>query len=210
MKVVNIFIASVVISLPLFTQAAVPLSELQQGWSVCQYRTLEDQKTACFTTLSEKAHGASAAKNDRQADLLIWSAIIDSSWAGAKGGLGALSLVKQARSSLEKAIALEPDALQGSAWTSLGALYYQVPGWPIAFGDNDKADAMLKKALALNPEGIDPNYFYGDFQLKQGNKALARTYLEKAQHAAARPGREIADSGRHADIQRDLAKLAGE
>jgi len=210
MKALNIFVATLAISLPALSQAAAPLSELQQDWSVCQYRTLEDQKVACFTALSEKAHQASSASHDQQADLLIWSAIIDSSWAGAKGGLGALSLVKQARSSLEKAIALEPDALQGSAWTSLGALYYQVPGWPVAFGDNDKADELLKKALAINPDGIDSNYFYGDFQLKQGNKALARTYLEKAQRAAPRPGREIADSGRHSDIQRDLARLAGE
>lgn len=77
--------------------------------------------------------------------MLIWSAIIDSSWAGAKGGLGALSLVKQARSDLEKAISIDPNALQGSAWTSLGALYYQVPGWPIGFGDKNKAEEMLKK-----------------------------------------------------------------
>jgi Tfp pilus assembly protein PilF len=81
--------------------------------------------------------------------------------------LGALSLVKQARTNLEKAIEIEPNALQGSAWTSLGALYYQVPGWPIGFGDKDKADEMLKKALAINPDGIDPNYFYGDYLLKE-------------------------------------------
>ncbi|MFS2223796.1 tetratricopeptide repeat protein [Pantoea sp. B65] len=207
MRHLNAIIPGFILLLPAVSQAAVTLSDLQQSWSVCQYRTLDAQKIACFSSLSEKAHAAADSANPKDASLLIWSAIIDSSWAGAKGGLGALSLVKTARSSLEQAIAIDPDALQGSAWTSLGALYYQVPGWPIGFGDNDKANEMLKKALALNPDGIDPNYFYGDFQLKQGNKALAKIYLEKALKAPARPGREIADSGRHSDIAHDLAKL---
>ncbi|MFK8260493.1 tetratricopeptide repeat protein [Erwinia sp. AnSW2-5] len=207
MKRLTLIVTALTLYLPTQSYAAPSLSDLQQRWSVCQYQTLEKQKIACFTTLSEQAHQVSAVQGKEQANLLIWSAIIDSSWAGAKGGLGALSLVKQARDSLEKAIRLDPSALQGSAWTSLGALYYQVPGWPIAFGDNDKADEMLKKALAINPEGIDPNYFYGDFQLKQGNKTLAKTYLEKALQAPDRPGREIADSGRRRDIQHDLAQL---
>jgi len=160
-----------------------------------------------ISSLSQKAHQASELKNNASAPLLIWSAIIDSSWAGAKGGLGALSLVKQARSNLEKAIEIDPSALQGSAWTSLGALYYQVPGWPVGFGDKDKADAMLKKALTINPEGIDPNYFYGDYLLKVKKTDDAKRYLTKALNAPARPGREIADSGRRRDIERDLASI---
>jgi hypothetical protein len=58
-------------------------------------------------------------------------------------------------------MAIDPRALQGSAYTSLGSLYYQVPGWPIGFGDDKRAEAMLLKALEINPDGIDPNYFYG-------------------------------------------------
>lgn len=60
------------------------------------------------------------------------------------------------------------------------------------------------KAVKIN---LHPLYFYGDFQLNQGNKQIARQYLEKALKAAPRPGREIADNGRHADIERDLSKL---
>ena len=40
-----------------------------------------------------------------------------------------------------------------------------MPGWPIGFGDKKKAEEYLKKALAANPDGIDPNFFYGDFLL---------------------------------------------
>ncbi|GFM11811.1 hypothetical protein [Enterobacter sp. M4-VN] len=162
MKTLNMLL--IVSLFPAAALAETSLEDLQLDCSVCQYQTLEAQKENCFSSLSQKAHQASKLKNNVSAPLLIWSAIIDSSWAGAKGGLGALSLVKQARSNLEKAIDIDPRALQGSAWTSLGALYYH---WPVGFGDKDKADAMLKKALAINPEGIDPNYFYGDYLLKE-------------------------------------------
>ena len=78
---------------PASAMATTTLENLQHDWSVCQYQTLEAKKESCFTTLSQRAHSASQAKNNADAALLIWSAIIDSSWAGAKGGLGALSLV---------------------------------------------------------------------------------------------------------------------
>ena len=99
--------------------------------------------------------------------VLIWAAIVKSSWAGAKGGLGALSLVKTAKRQLEQAIRQNPSALDGSAYTSLGSLYYQVPGWPVGFGDKAKAEQLLKQALAFNPNGIDPNFFYGDYLLEE-------------------------------------------
>jgi hypothetical protein len=62
-----------------------------------------------------------------------------------------------------RAIQLDPNASEGAAFVTLGSLYYMVPGWPIAYGDTNKADALLKKALVINPNTIDANYFYGDF-----------------------------------------------
>ena len=104
-------------------------------------------------------------------------------------------------------MALNPDALQGSAYASLAALYDRVPGWPIGFGDGDKAEQLLKQALALNPDGIDPLYFWGDHLLRQGHYAQAREALNKALQAAPRPGRETADNGRRKDIQSLLADV---
>lgn len=203
----SLYILFLTSAIPGVALANTTLAELQHDWSICQYQTLEAKKENCFSALSQKAHNASQAKNSADASLLIWSGIIDSSWAGTKGGLGALSLVKEARSNLEKAIKIDPNALQGSAWTSLGALYYQVPGWPIGFGDKEKADEMLKKALAINPDGIDPNYFYGDFLLQEKKIDDAKRYLDNALKAPDRPGREIADSGRRRDIVKDLASI---
>ena len=137
---------------------------------------------------------------------MVWEAIILSSYAKFAGGLSALSKAKAARDLLERAEKIDPAALNGSIYTSLGSLYYKVPRWPIGFGDKKKARAYLEKALQINPDGIDPNYFYGDFLLEQGEYAKARTYLEKALASPPRNGREDADQGRRTEVEQDLEK----
>lgn len=70
-----------------------------------------------------------------------------------------------------------------SAYTSLGTLYDQVPGWPIGFGDAAKAEAMLREALRINPNGIDSNYFWADHLYRQKRYPEATTALHKALQA---------------------------
>ena len=123
-----------------------------------------------------------------------------------QGGFGALVLVKHAKALLEQAEKIKPDALNGSAYTSLGSLYYQVPGWPLGFGDDGKARAYLEQARALNPKGIDPNYFYGDYLLEQGEYDKAIKVLELALLAPARPDRPVADAGRREEVKQAIAK----
>lgn len=176
------------------------LNGIQQSWAHIQYELPEGQRTAAFEKLAAQA---SSFKQERQAvaEAWIWSGIVTSSWAGAQGGLGALSKVKDAKADLEKALALDPKALQGSAYTSLGALYDRVPGWPIGFGDSDKAEQLLKLALQINPNGIDSLYFWGDHLYRQKRYVEARAALQKALQAAPRPGRESADAGRRKEIE---------
>jgi len=176
------------------------LNGIQQSWAHIQYELPEDQRTAAFEKLAAQA---SSFTQERQAvaEAWIWSGIVTSSWAGAQGGLGALSKVKAAKADLEKALSLDPKALQGSAYTSLGALYDRVPGWPIGFGDSDKAEQLLKVALQMNPNGIDSLYFWGDHLYRQKRYVEARAALQKALLAAPRPGRESADAGRRKEIE---------
>ena len=186
---------------------AADIAPLQQRWAEIQYQLPEDQKADAFEALAAEAGQALAQELD-DAPLLIWRGIILSSWAGADGGLGALGKVKEAKSLFEHALQVDPQALQGSAYTSLGALYYQVPGWPIGFGDDEQAEALLKQALALNPDGIDSNYFWGDYLIDQKRYAEARAALLKAQAAAPRPDLPLADQGRQAEIRARLDKIA--
>jgi Tfp pilus assembly protein PilF len=114
---------------------------------------------------------------------LILQACIILTRAKIENSLAALSSVHEAKKILDKAIAINPRADRGSAMVTLGILYYKVPGWPIAFGDNDKAKKMLQQALKVNPKGMDSNYFYAEFLLTQDNPEKATSYLVKAVNA---------------------------
>jgi tetratricopeptide (TPR) repeat protein len=179
--------------------------ELQRDWEVIRYQTPASEREKRFEALSAKAHATSERFAGR-AEPLVWEGIIVSSWAGEKGGLGALSLVKQAKVLYESAIQIDGKALNGSAYNSLGVLYYRVPGWPIGFGDKDKARELLQKALAINPQGIDPNYFYGEYLLETKQPAEAQVYLERVLSAPGRPGRQVADTGRREEARLLLEK----
>jgi tetratricopeptide (TPR) repeat protein len=179
---------------------------LQQQWEQIKYRKPQGEQEKAFAALAQTAAAVRSRYADR-AEPEIWYGIIVASHAGAKGGLGALSLAKEARQALEHALSIDPKALSGSAYTSLGSLYYQVPGWPIGFGDDAKARELLHKALALNPEGIDPNYFLGDYLYRQRDFDGARKALERALQAPPRPDRPLADEGRRAEVKEILAKL---
>jgi tetratricopeptide (TPR) repeat protein len=180
--------------------------QLQSEWEVIKYRKPKAEQEQAYQALSEAAGGVRARYADR-AEPQIWYGIIVASYAGAKGGLGALSLAKDAKQALEQALAIDAKALAGSAYTSLGSLYYQVPGWPIGFGDDRKARELLEAALKVNPNGIDPNFFYGDFLYRQGDYAGARKALDRALHAPPRPDRPLADEGRRKEIDELLAKI---
>lgn len=182
------------------------LLAIQTRWAEIQYQSPEDQRAKQFEALQQRTQSF-AERHPRRPEAKIWDGIVLSTWAGAKGGLGALSLVKKARADFEQAIKQDPSSLDGSALTSLGSLYYQVPGWPIGFGDDDKARELLTRALELNPDGIDSNYFYADYLFNQGNDSEARRYFNKALQAPPRPQRPLADQGRKQEIREKLKQL---
>jgi len=214
MKIQRTLVACAALLVSIASHAAAPdpafdaeLLSIQQAWAKANYETpAGDARKEAFDALEKRAE-AFTKQHPGRAEALIWEGIIESSYAGAKGGLGALGLAKEARGNLEAAIKIDPAALDGSAYTSLGTLYYRVPGFPIGFGDHDKARQLLQQALKMNPNGIDPNYFYADFLYTEGEYAAALPYLEKAAKAPPRPGREAADKGRHADIAALTAKV---
>lgn len=187
------------------------LFQLQKSWEKLKYQTPSNQQEKGFEELAQQSAKVSAQYPEK-AEPLIWQGIIEGTFAGVRNGisgqLAALTLVKSAKTRFDEALRINPIALRGSAYTSLGSLYYQVPPWPVAFGDNDKAKELLEKGLALNPDGIDANYFYGDFLLKRGELNKAEEILNKALQASPRQGREVADDGRKKEIHALLKKIA--
>jgi len=208
-----VFACASLLAGPLFAAAPAnpafdtELLSIQQAWAKVTYEMpAGDERAKAFDALEKRAENFTH-QNPARPEALIWEGIIESSYAGAKGGLGALSLCKEARGNLEAALKLDPNALDGSAYTSLGALYYKVPGFPVGFGDDEKAGKLLQQALKLNPNGIDPNYFYAEYLFEQGRYPEALQYLDKAGKAAPRPGREVADKGRRGEIAALAAKV---
>ncbi len=182
------------------------LSDIQHQWARVNYETEGDAKEKAFEALSKQGDDFVAANPDI-AQSHIWNGIIKSSFAGAKGGLGALGLAKQAKAEFETAIEIDDKALAGSAYTSLATLYSKVPGWPIGFGSDKKAKQMFQRSLEINPDGIDINYFYGEFLYDEKEYKQAREYLVKAQQAPKRPDRPKADMFRQQEIATLLAKV---
>ncbi|WP_297811208.1 tetratricopeptide repeat protein [uncultured Methylophaga sp.] len=201
-----LFVMSLILSLSASADVMTDVSQIQKAWAEANYQ-LEDkaQKTAFESLLLESDQVVKRYPDSAEA--LIWRGIVSSSYAGIKGGLGALSLAKNARTDFEQALKINDQALEGSAYTSLGTLYFKVPGWPLGFGDDDQAEQLLKKALTINPDGIDSNYFYGTFLLDQRQYQQAQRYLLKARQAPARPDRPLADKGRHHEIEQALQQL---
>ncbi|GGF63181.1 tetratricopeptide repeat protein [Alteromonas lipolytica] len=209
MKMLRYLITALVaVCLPLSAAETSPgLTSIQTSWAKINYADIDsDKKADEFKALIKKAEALVEA-HPKQADLLIWLGIVQSSTAGAEGGIGALKYAKAAKKSFEDALAIDSHALQGSAMTSLGVLYHKVPGWPIGFGSDKKAEQLLKSALEVNPDGIDSNYFYAEYLFDDGEYKQALAYLDKALQAAPRPDRPLADEGRHQEIAALRAKV---
>jgi tetratricopeptide (TPR) repeat protein len=183
--------------------------EIQSEWARLYY--LDEFLNNNYRELQALARQANRVAQDhpQSAEALVWDAIVLSTLAEKKGGLGALSLVKEAKLKLEKAEALDPEVLGGSVYASLGSLYSKVPGWPIGFGNDTKAEKYFKKALAINPQGLDINYFFAEYLIDQGNDALALEHIERALQAAPMADRPLADQGRRQQVLKLRAELTG-
>ena len=182
------------------------VAELQRDWEVIRYQTPAAERERRFEALAARAHRISESFAG-QAEPLVWEGIIVSSWAAEKGGLGGLGLAKQAKALYEEAIRVGGAALDGSAYNSLGVLYYKVPGWPLGFGDKAKARELLQKALEVNPRGIDANYFFAEYLVETRHPDEALPYLERALQAPPRAGRQVADTGRREEARQLLEKI---
>ncbi len=186
-----------------FSQALITL---QHQWADANYAKDKELKKSAFISLQEESIKLTTFF-PKQAEAWIWHGIVQSSYAGFKGGFGAISLVDDAKEALEKSLIIDENALQGSAHTSLGILYLKVPGWPISFGDDDESEKHLKTALKMNPTGIDVNYFLAQLYMEQDEYKKAKQHLITASSAPARPNRKNADEFRQVEINSLLAQV---
>jgi tetratricopeptide (TPR) repeat protein len=148
-----------------------------------------------------------------RAEPVIWQGVLLSEGASMASEdhspFTARSLAYRARDVLLKAETMDPSVLDAGAPTSLGVLYYRVPSFPIAFGDTAKARQYLEEAIRNAPDGLDANYFYGDFLIQQHDYAGGVRVWKHALSLPVHHDRPLWDQSRRLVIQQQLAKLSG-
>lgn len=180
-------------------QMTLEIVTLQHDWAIANYQLTGKEQDSAYKKLLDRVD-LLVERKPQSAEAWAWSGIVKSTYAGIAGGLGALKYAKAAKNDLEKSLQINERAMEGSAYASLGILYLKLPGWPISFGSDKKAKKLLKQALAINPEGIDNNFFYAEY-LRDANKfEKAERYLTKAANVPASPQRPIADTERQKEI----------
>ncbi|GFM29200.1 MULTISPECIES: TRAP transporter TatT component family protein [unclassified Novosphingobium] len=189
-----------------FADMASDVKAVNDGWAHITYEVKgSSTQTKALDQLAKQA-ATIVARYPGKAEPLLWQGIITSEQANRANIFHKMSLATRARDLIAKAYSLDPRAADGGAALSLGVLYYKVPGSPIGWGDDERAQKLLKQALAVDPNGLDSNYFYGDYLLDQGDKAGAKTYLQKALQAPHDPARPVWDAGRRREVRALLAK----
>ena len=171
----------------------------------------KDQQEKQMAVLAQHA-AEMAQRYQNRVEGRIWLGIIISEQASMASENGspfkALGFAKQARDILEKVEKVDPVALDAGAPTSLGVLYYRVPGFPIGFGDTSKARQLLQEAVTKAPNGLDANYFYGDFLFEQHEYAEAEKVLRRALALPPHADRPIWDKSRRLVMQELLVKIS--
>ena len=168
------------------------INRIESQWANIYYNKESSQQRDDYPKLLEKTQHLSK-KFPNAIELTIWQAIIIATNAAFENPFTALESLDKAKNLLEFAIQTEPVALDGAAYVTLGTLYYLTPGWPISFGDQKKAEKLLEKALAINPHGIESNYFYADYLLSIGKIDEATKYFKLAIISPNRPEQLFAD-----------------
>lgn len=179
------------------------LQSIESEWASIYYRTPKQKRGPEYLRLIDKTVNLSR-QHPKNAEPIIWEAIIKATNADHQDAVAALKAIHEARDLLQKAIAINPQAMSGSAYVTLGTLYYMAPKWPIGFGDEATAEKMLHTALKINPNGIDSNYFYGDFLLANNRLYEAEKYFKRAIAVPARTEQAYADNQLKEDAKRAL------
>lgn len=187
------------------TQAVDTYSyELQ--WSQCEYKTDKDLQPQCFSQLVKALYQLHTLYPENADIQALWGINI-ASLAGVSGISKALKLIKQSKEVIEQALEMDPEALNGAPYVTLGAMYYRAPGWPLSFGDDDQAKLLLEQGVKRNPNNSSTLYFYADFLVTQGEKSKAIEILHRALDLPINPKYQIGDMGRREDIKQLLTSL---
>lgn len=161
-----------------------PLTTIEQRWQTTTHLSDHQQRLRQVQALLQELRALpaqSCVSHWLQAEILMDIADI-------KHNLDSLADLNQARQLLENCLGDPSPVIAGTAAAILGHLYLQVPGFPLSFGDRDKAAEYLANALRLAPDNMAVNYYYGDHLIRQGHPLEAEKFLRKGLAGHIYPG----------------------
>lgn len=177
------------------------LLSLQTEFDTASFSALDKRaRKDAFETLVQHAEDFSDRYPDR-VEAVAWNGIVLSTYAGEVSALSAMKYAKAAKEALLEAESMEPTALDGGLYASLGALYSKVPGGMMGFGDDGVAKEYFEKAIEVDAQNIDNNYFYGEFLIEQKQYERALEVLGNALSAPKVTERPMFDTGRRTEIR---------
>lgn len=194
-RIILAAIVSLLLSAPALGDSSYEktLETLNDDWAKIFYTQPMDAQAEQFKALLARIRELKS-RYPGKAEPLVLEAVALCTLVGSEWSFDALSLLDQAKELFEQSIAIDPRAMDATAMISLGNLYFRLPGWPISYGDDDKARQYLEQAVKLYPDAIDSNYFLGGFLLANDQIQQAIPYLEKAEKAQVRPQHRLSDS----------------
>lgn len=205
-RVITVLLSAVLLAAtPAYAEFKDELTDIQQRWAAARYNSNGAQRKSELRDLTLETDTL-AKKYSDQPESYLWAGVIRGSLAEIYNNLSALTLVKEAKVNLEKSIELNPKAEDSYALGILGLMYSLTPGWPIAFGDDNKAQELLNRGLELSPGGMNINYFNAEYHFNKKEYKKALMYIEKAAQATPPypPEKSLAVSNR----QREIHELA--
>ncbi|PAU76618.1 TRAP transporter TatT component family protein [Halomonas salipaludis] len=182
------------------------VESLKSEWESATTELRGSERRDALSRLADQAE-ALAGRHANQAEVLVWQGIILASYARERSGLGALGSARSARDALERAVELDPQGGNGSAYVTLGALYDRAPGRPLGFGNSNTAEQMFQRALEIRPDGIDVNFYYAAFLHEEGRLDEAREHAQRAVEGEARADREASDEALRVEARTLLSRL---
>ncbi len=185
------------------------LQDIETEWATIYYGTPKSQQGSAYATLLDKTVKL-ANQYPQDTNTLFWQAVVKASYADRQDPVSALDAIYEVRDLLNKVITINPRTINGSAYVVLGTLYHKAPAWPIAFGDDEKASKSFQAALKISPDGMDSNYYYGEFLLANNQLKEAEIYFKKASVAPVRTRQQYADTQLQNAAKQALNRLKNE
>lgn len=144
----------------------------------------EDKVRALEVVLS---HAAELQKRfPNRAEPLCWEGWTLIAQSEAMQGFGILDKREEAIAKLKAAVAIDQGVYNGAPYISLGNLHFlqSLFPFPLRHGGKDEARVFFRKALKMNPNGLEANSHYANFLIADGDFASA---LQHATLAANSP-----------------------